>query len=190
MLPPHFYKPALTHDVLVAHYRAVADASPIPILLYNVPAFTGVDFAPATILALAEHPRIIGMKDSSVNVVKAADVLAVRPDFQIFVGSGSALLPFLSIGAAGGIMALANIAAHPLRRLADAFATGRGDEARRIQLSLVDLNAAITTRFGVSGLKYAMDRMGLYGGPTRRPLLPLRAEERAEIDQLLAALER
>lgn len=190
VLPPHFYKPALTHDVLVAHYRAVADASPIPILLYNVPAFTGVDFAPATILALAEHPRIIGMKDSSVNVVKAADVLAVRPDFQIFVGSGSALLPFLSIGAAGGIMALANIAARPLRRLADAFATGRNDEARRIQLSLVDINAATSTRFGVSGLKYAMDRVGLYGGPARRPLLPLRAEDRAEIDRLLAALER
>jgi 4-hydroxy-2-oxoglutarate aldolase len=188
VLPPMFYKPALRPDVLIAHYVAVADASPIPLLVYNVPMFTGITFAPDTLLRLAEHPRIVGVKDSSASVVAMAQVLATRPDFQVFAGSGSALLPFLSIGAAGTISALANIAAIPMRQLIDAFARGQIDEARQIQLSLVGLNAAITARFGVAGLKYAMGQLGWYGGPVRRPLLPADAEARAEIDRLLAGM--
>lgn len=188
VLPPYFYKGAMSHEVLLVHYRAVADASPIPILVYNVPAFTGVDFAVPTLLALAEHPQIIGMKDSSANVVKVATVLAARPDFQVLSGSASALLAFLSLGAVGGIMALANIAAEPLHQLMTAWENGRFTQARQIQLSLVNLNSAITARYGVPGLKYALDRIGLYGGPARRPLLPLKAEARAEIDQLLEAV--
>jgi 4-hydroxy-2-oxoglutarate aldolase len=189
VLPPYFYKPSLTPDVLIAHYRAVADESPIPLLVYNVPAFTGIDFAPATLLSMAEHPRIAGVKDSSANVVKIASVLAARPDFQVFAGTGSALLPFLSLGAVGGISALANFAALPLRRVWDAFHNGQMDLARRIQLSLADINAAVTARFGVPGLKYAMDCSGFYGGPPRRPLLPLAAGPRAEIDRMLSALQ-
>lgn len=189
VLPPYFYKPAMTHEVLVAHFRAIADRSPLPILLYNVPVFTGIDFALETLLALAEHPQIVGMKDSSINVVKSAAVLANRPDFEVFAGTGGALLPFLSLGAAGGIMALANFAALPLRRLYDAFHEGRLDEARRLQLSLVDINSAVTARFGIPGLKYAMEQTGFYGGPPRRPLLPARREVREKIDALLAPLE-
>ena len=188
MLPPYFYKPAMTHEVLTTHFRAVADQSPLPILLYNVPVFTGVDFALETILTLAEHPQIVGMKDSSINVIKSAAVLANRPDFQIFAGTGSALLPFLSLGAAGGIMALANFAAVPLRRVYDAFHEGRPDEARQIQLSLVDINSAVTTRYGIPGLKYAMDQTGYFGGLTRKPLLPLNEAGRAEINRLLEPL--
>ena len=188
VLPPYFYKPSLTPEVLIAHYRAVADAAPIPLLVYNVPAFTGIDFAPATLLALAEHPRIVGVKDSSASVVKIASLLANRPDFQVFAGTGSALLPFLILGAVGGIMALANFAAVPLRRVWDAFHQGRLDEARRLQLALADINSAVTTRFGVSGLKYTMDRCGYYGGPPRRPLLPLAATARDEVDRLLAGV--
>ena len=188
ILPPYFYKTSLTPEVLVAHYRAVADASPIPLLVYNVPAFTGIDFAPATLLTMAEHPRIIGVKDSSASVVKIASLLAARPDFQVFAGTGSALLPFLSIGAVGGIMALANFAAVPLRKLMEAFQAGRIAEARQIQLALAEINSAVTSRFGVSGLKYAMDKAGFYGGPPRRPLLPLKEDGRSEIDRLLANL--
>lgn len=188
VLPPYFYKSALTHDALVAHYQAVADASPIPILLYNVPAFTGVDFALATFLTLAEHPQIVGVKDSSSNIVKMAELLAQRPDFQVFAGTGSVLLPFLSIGAVGGIMGLANVAAEELRDVVVAFEHNQRDVARQRQLALAGLNSAVTARFGVAGLKYAMDQSGLYGGPTRRPLLPLGAAARAEIDRLLAAV--
>jgi 4-hydroxy-2-oxoglutarate aldolase len=189
VLPPYFYKPSLTAEVLIAHYRAVADESPIPLLVYNVPAFTGVDFAPATLLALAEHPQIVGVKDSSASVVKLASLLANRPDFQVFCGTGSALLPFLSLGAVGGIMALANFAARPLRRVWDAFHQGHMDEARKVQLALADINSAVTARFGVSGLKYVMDCCGYYGGPPRRPLLPLAAAARQEVDRLLAGVQ-
>lgn len=188
IIPPSFYKAQLTHDALLAHYRAVADCSPIPLLVYNVPAFTGIDFASTTLIALAEHPRIVGMKDSSSNILKVSTVLAARPDFQVFAGTGGALLPFMSVGAAGGIMALANFAAVPLRRLYDAFRTGRLDEARRMQLALVNINTAVTGRYGVAGLKHAMDLVGYYGGPTRRPLLPLQPEAKAEIDSLVAGL--
>jgi 4-hydroxy-2-oxoglutarate aldolase len=188
VLPPYFYKSALTPEVLITHYRSVADASPIPLLIYNVPAFTGIDFAPSTLLALAEHPRIIGVKDSSVNILKIASLLAARPDFQVFAGTGSALLPFLSLGAVGGIMALANFAAKPLRQIWDAFHNGELEQARKIQLSLAEINNAVTARFGVPGLKYAMERRGFYGGPARRPLLPLNPEARIEIDRLLAGL--
>jgi 4-hydroxy-2-oxoglutarate aldolase len=189
VIPPFFYKPQMTHEVLLAHYQAVADASPIPILVYNVPAFTGVDFQPATLLAMAAHPQIVGMKDSSANVVKIVSVLSARPEFQVFAGTGSALLPFLSIGAIGGIMALANVAAVPLRRLWDAFHRGDLESAKNTQLSLGPLNAALTSRFGVPGLKYAMDRTGFYGGPTRRPLLPASNEVRMEIDRILGNLD-
>jgi 4-hydroxy-2-oxoglutarate aldolase len=185
VLPPYFYKPSLTPEVLIAHYRAVADAAPIPLLVYNVPAFTGIDFAPTTLLALAEHPRIVGIKDSSASVVKITSLLANRPDFQVFAGTGSALLPFLCLGAVGGIMALANFAAAPLRQVWDAFHQGRLEEARQVQLALADINSAVTARFGVPGLKYAMDRCGYYGGPPRRPLLPLAAAARNEVDRLL-----
>jgi 4-hydroxy-2-oxoglutarate aldolase len=170
---------------LVAHYKAVAEATAIPLLVYNVPAFTGIDFAPDTLLRMAEHERIVGVKDSSANVVKVASVLARRPDFQVFAGTGSALLPFLSLGAVGGIMALANFAAGLLRQVWEAFYAGRMEEARRVQLSVADINAAVTSRFGVSGLKYAMDSCGLYGGPPRRPLSTLNATSRSEIDRLL-----
>jgi 4-hydroxy-2-oxoglutarate aldolase len=189
VLPPYFYKLSLTPEVLVAHYRAVAEASPIPLLVYNVPAFTGIDFSPATLLTLAEHPRIIGVKDSSANVVKIASVLSIRPDFQVFAGTGSALLPFLCLGAVGGIMALANFAAFPLRRLWNAFYDGRMEEARQIQLALAEINSAVTARFGVPGLKYAMDCCGFYGGPPRQPLQPLSPAYRAEIDRLLAGIK-
>ena len=185
VITPSFFKAAMTHSALVAHFQQVADAAPIPILVYNVPAFTGIDLTPATILALAEHPRIVGMKDSSANVSKVAQVLAAQPQFQVFSGSGSALLPFLSIGAVGGIMALANIAAVPLRRMLDAFAVGDLATARRVQLALVELNTAITARYGVPGLKYALDQLGWYGGPSRRPLQPLSDAARADLDRLL-----
>lgn len=190
VLPPFFYKNLMTPETLTVHYKSVADASPIPLLVYNVPAFTGIDFSPATLLAMAEHPRIIGFKDSSANVVKIASVLAKRPDLVVFAGTGSALLPFLSLGAVGAISALANFAAVPLAQVIDAFKTGRIEEARQIQLSLAEINVAVTSRYGVPGLKYAMDRCGFYGGPSRHPLLPLSPEGCAEIDRLLTNLQR
>jgi len=189
VLPPYFYKPYLTPEALIAHYYAIADASPIPLLVYNVPVFTGIDFTPDTLVSLAEHPSIVGVKDSSANVVKIASILSQKPDFQVFAGTASGLLPFLSLGAVGGILALANFAGLPLGHLWDAFYAGRLDEARQIQLSLAGINHAVTAKYGIAGLKYAMDRCGLYGGPCRRPLLPLSPAGREDVDRLLSKLK-
>lgn len=188
VLPPFFYKQSLTHEALLAHYRALAAASPIPILVYNVPAFTGVEISSRLLIELAQEPQIIGAKDSSVSVVKLAEVLAERPDFQIFAGTGSAVLPFLSVGAAGSITALANVAAVAIAAIERAFVAGDLAEARRVQLAITALNGAITARHGVSGLKYTLDQLGYYGGPARKPLLPLSPAARAEIDRLLGDL--
>lgn len=188
VVPPNYYTRSMTHEVLLAHYRTLADESPIPVLIYNIPAFTGIDFELRTLVALAEHPNIIGMKDSSSNVVKMGMLRQVRPDFLVFAGTGGALLPFLSIGAAGAIMALANFAARPLRALADAYADGDLARAQKIQLSLAGINFAVTAGYGVPGLKYAMDRTGFYGGPPRRPLLPADEAARDHLDRLIEPL--
>jgi 4-hydroxy-2-oxoglutarate aldolase len=116
---------------------------------------------------------------------KVAQVLANRPEWQVFVGSGGALLPFLSLGGVGAVAALANIAAAPLRQLLDLYKRGELGAAGVLQLRLAPLNSAITAQFGVSGLKYAMDQVGLYGGPVRRPLLPLSEKAMNQIDHFL-----
>lgn len=190
MLPPYFYKPAMNNPaVLKRHYQVVADASPIPVLLYNVPKFSGVTFSPQLLVELAEHPNIVGVKDSSAMVTNMAYLKALRPDFQFFAGSGSALLPFLSIGASGGIMALLNFAAWPMRALVDAYQAGKNAEAMRIQLALAPINMAVTGTYGIPGVKYAMDRVGLCGGYARAPLLPLSQEGRDVIDRLLDEIQ-
>lgn len=168
VLPPCFYKPKMTHEVLTAHYIDLAENSPIEILLYNVPQFSGVDFSLKTIIELADHPKIVGIKDSSINILKMSALLANRPDFKVFAGTGGALLPYLTIGCAGGIMGLANIAPTSLDQIVVDFKAGRLEIAREKQLKLVEINAAVTSGFGVPGLKYAMDQLGLFGGFPRR----------------------
>ncbi|OQY50866.1 MAG: hypothetical protein B6240_00910, partial [Desulfobacteraceae bacterium 4572_87] len=168
IVTPHYYKPRMNHTALCAHYTFVADRSPIPIILYNVPGFTGIDLEARTIIELAEHPNIIGLKESSGNVVKMGQVVDnVRDHFQVLAGSGSFLLPALSVGAVGGVMALAAVAPYDLQQIVDCFSKGEMEKAREIQLRLIAPNAAVTTGFGIAGLKAALDLMGMYGGPVR-----------------------
>ncbi len=187
VLPPHFYTPLMTHDALMAHFTAIADQSPIDLILYNVPQFTGIGLQPATVIALASHPRITGIKDSSAHVVNMSQILSQKPDFLVFSGSGSALLPFLAIGAAGGIMALANIAPNPLQQIMQDFQAGNMERARTTQLQLVDINTAITARYGIPGLKHAMDQLGMAGGSSRLPLQTLTPQAQQEIEDLITA---
>jgi len=134
---------------------------------------------------LADHPKIVGIKDSSINLLKMSAVLAKRPEFKVFAGTGGALLPYLGIGCVGGIMGLANIAAEPLNQIVEDFEVGNMETARERQLKLVEINAAVTSVFGVPGLKYAMDQLGLFGGFPRRPLLPLEKTGKKKIDALI-----
>jgi 4-hydroxy-2-oxoglutarate aldolase len=186
VVTPHYYKGKMTPPALINHYGTVADQSPVPIILYNVPAFTGVDLSAETIIALSQNPNIVGLKESSGNVVKMGRVHAeAASHFQILAGSGSFLLPALTVGAVGGIMALASVAPRQLDELIRLFKDGAMEAARRIQLKLIDANTAVTAGFGIPGLKAAMEMIGMYGGPVRSPLLPLSGEQRESLKRIL-----
>ena len=186
VVTPNYYKARMSAAVLEHHYRQVADAAPIPVMLYNVPANTGLDLPAQAVIKLATHPNIIGMKDSGGDVTRiGALVHATPPGFQIVAGSGGFFLGALAVGAVGCVGALANIAAAGLARLLDCFRQGDLAGARAIQLPLIEPNTAVTARFGVPGLKAAMDMLGYYGGPVRSPLLPLGDDDRAELRRVL-----
>jgi len=186
VVTPHYYKSRMVHRALVTHYTMIADRSPIPIILYNVPVFTGIDLSAETIIELARHPNIIGLKESSGNLAKIGQLIHSAGDsFQVLAGSGSFLLPALSVGAVGGVMALASVAPHHLSELTQSFDQGDLKKAREIQLGLIPANAAVTTKFGIPGLKAAMDLIGMYGGPVRPPLLPLEQQEKDELKSIL-----
>ncbi len=174
VLNPFYYKGGMTREALITHYLSVADASPIPILIYNMPASTGIDLEAQLIIELAGHPNIVGLKDSGSNLVKLGEIIkSVGSDFSVFSGSAGLLLPALSIGAVGGILAYANIAPQQAIDLYRHFMKGQSSDAQIMQLKIIELNKMVTRQFGVPALKLAMDKLGLYGGPVRRPLLPL-----------------
>ena len=186
VVTPHYYKGKMDHRALVNHYTAVASKSSIPIILYNVPDFTGIDMGAETIIALAHHPSVVGVKDSSGNVVKIGQVVGAAPkEFQVLAGSGSFLLPALVMGAVGGVMALAAVASHALAEMVGSYERGDLVKAREIQIRLLPVNTAVTKQFGIAGLKGAMDLIGMYGGPVRLPLLPLEGGQKKEIEGIL-----
>lgn len=186
VLTPFYYRKLMTPHALILHFHTIADYSPIPILIYNMPAATGIDLDAETIAAIAEHPNIIGLKDSSGNVTKIGAIRQLTgPGFQILAGSGGFLLPALSVGAIGGIMALANIAPNACIAIRRYYLEGQQIEARELQLKLIPINTAITSQWGVPALKSAMDILGIYGGPVRLPLLPVSDEIRKQLNSLL-----
>ena len=186
VITPSYYKGRMTAPVLEHHFNAVADASPIPVILYNVPANTSIDLPPQAVINLSSHPNIIGMKESGGDVAKIGFLVhETKAEFQVLAGSAGFFLGALSVGAVGCIAALANIAATQLADLLDRFLKGDLSGARAIQLPLIEANTAVTARFGVPGLKAAMDLLGYYGGPVRSPLLPLPEEDRNILQQIL-----
>jgi 4-hydroxy-2-oxoglutarate aldolase len=186
VVTPGYFRGRMTAAALEAHYREVAEAAAIPVLLYSVPANTGVDLPAAAVATLATHPNIIGLKDSGGDITKIGQMVNDTPsDFQILAGSAGFLLPALAVGAVGGVVALANIAATPLHALMTKFRQGDLAGARALHLPLIEANTAVTARFGVAGLKAAMDMLGYYGGAPRMPLLPLGDEDRATLRGIL-----
>ncbi|MBF6591219.1 MAG: dihydrodipicolinate synthase family protein [Ktedonobacterales bacterium] len=188
VLPPSYYRGRMSMLALAAHFRAVADASPLPVVIYNIPANTaGVDVDAETTIALSAHPNIAGMKDSGGNLAKMAEIVAgAREGFAILAGSAGFLLPALAVGARGAIAALANVAPRECLRLVALCAEGRWAEARTLQARLVPVNSAVTSSYGVAGLKVALSFVAHYGGEPRRPLAPLDAGERVRLRSLLA----
>lgn len=187
IVTPHYYKSQMTSQNLINHYSVIADAAPIPIVIYNMPASTGIDLDAATVIQLAQHPNIAGIKDSSGNVAKFTDIVrAVRPDFALIAGSGGYFYPSLCIGAKAAIAAVANVAPRECVALYDAFCGGRHDEARTLQQRLLPLNQAVTARWGVPGLKAALDLLGTYyGGVPRPPLRALGEQDRKTLKEIM-----
>ncbi|MBE0678506.1 MAG: dihydrodipicolinate synthase family protein [Bacteroidales bacterium] len=186
VINPSYYKGNMNQGELVRHYFDVADASPIPVLVYNMPANTGVDMTARMIITMAEHPNIVGLKESGGNVVKMGEVLGnAKPGFQVLAGGAGFLLPSLAMGAVGGILASANIIPGHCIEIYNAFVAGDIARARALQHSIIALNAAVTARWGVPALKAAMDHLGLFGGHVRRPLLPLSEEIKKQLVEMM-----
>jgi 4-hydroxy-2-oxoglutarate aldolase len=187
---PYYYKPMYTPEAYIAHFRRVADASPIPVILYSVPQFTGVALEAPEVGVLAQHTNIIGIKESSGNVQRIAEMLAaVPPSFQILTGSASMLFPSTVLGAVGAILALASPLPDLCVTVFDAARRGDLEKARELESAILPASKIIVSQCGIAGVKYAMDQAGYRGGLPRPPLLPLREEQRQAIRTLMAKLE-
>jgi 4-hydroxy-2-oxoglutarate aldolase len=185
-ITPWYYKNGMTADALRRHYESVADASPIPILLYNMPGNTGVNIPVPTVAELARHPNIVGIKDSAGDIGQLSAIIrSAADDFSVMCGNAAAFLPGLALGAAGGILALANVAPRQTVALFQAACAGRLDEARQWHDRLMPVATAVTRTYGIGGLKAALDMLGYAGGQPRAPLLPPSAEGMADIRRIL-----
>jgi len=187
---PYYYKPVYKPEVYLTHYRAVADASPLPVLLYSVPQFTGVTLETPEILALAEHPNIIGMKDSSGTIQRIVEVVAGAPgSFQMLTGSASVIMPALSAGAVGGILALGSAFPEKCVAVHQLFRQKMFEQARELQGKLSVASKKVVSECGIAGVKFVMDLRGYKGGVPRLPMLPLSDQAKAAITKIAASLE-
>lgn len=194
---PAFFKTQMDTEAFVRHYTAVADACPVPVLLYNFPAAFGVDLTIAAIVRLAAHPNIAGIKESGADVARIAEVVAavapLRAEFAVYCGAAPVLYPSLLVGADGGILALACVVPDLCVELYELARAGRHDEARELQRRLTPLARLVTTMYGVPGLKAALDMAGFAGGEPRAPLAPpppaAVAAIRAQLQELGVATE-
>jgi 4-hydroxy-2-oxoglutarate aldolase len=188
VITPHYFtRPFTSPAAQVGHYQAVADASPVPIMIYNFPLNTGINLDAETVARIAEHPNVCGIKDSSGNIPQAAQIIDQTPKtFHVLVGSAAALLPSLAIGSSGGILALALIAAGEFCRVYTLARSGRWDEAREIAARMMPADRGVSGRHGIGGLKAALDLQGFFGGPCRAPLATPDGDAIEDIKEALA----
>jgi 4-hydroxy-2-oxoglutarate aldolase len=182
---PFYYKREMKPAVLKTHFFEVAEASPVPVILYNMTPFTGINLGPDLVAELASHPNIVGIKDSAGNVLQVQEYCRLTPEgFAVLTGSGPALLSCLTVGAAGGILVEANVAYDLCVELVDAFEAGDLTKAREIQSRLIPINRAITVELGIGGCKALLEHLGFYGGPPRRPLRRPTDEDKEKLIQV------
>jgi 4-hydroxy-2-oxoglutarate aldolase len=187
VITPHFYRRAMTQEALVSYYRCVADASVVPVILYSMPDLTGVAIAPETVARLSQHENIVGIKDSSGDLVGLTETLRLVPDdFSVLTGNGALLYAAMSAGARGGILAVGCVAARLCVEIFRAVEEGDHGRARELQRRLTPVARAVTVRYGIGGLKAALDLLGFVGGAVRAPLQSAGEEARGEIARLLS----
>jgi 4-hydroxy-2-oxoglutarate aldolase len=190
VLTPSYYQTRMTAEALQRHFEAVAEASPMPILIYSVPAFSGIPWPLGLTATLAAHPRIVGIKESSGDLGLLGRILSAAPSrFRVMCGSGPVFYPALCLGASGGVLAVACCAPAAAAGLYRAFRAGDHLRARKLQEALLPLATAVTATHGVAGLKRAMGLAGFDGGTVRAPLLPLSHRQDDELRDLLLQAE-
>jgi len=186
VVTPFYYGGRMNEVALFQHFTAVADRSDIPILIYNVTKFTNINVSVGLTARLSRHPNIIGIKDSNGNVSSLGEMVnAVDKDFSVLVGTAGALFGALTLGAVGGVLALANVAPEACVRIQHLLRQGDIEAARALQIRMLPVNTAVTATYGVPGLKAALDMLGYFGGDPRPPLLPASEKERSEIKAIL-----
>ena len=183
---PFYFKSQMTFDVYFEHYSAVADAARVPVIIYNVPVFTGIALESRLVIELAKHPNILGLKDSSGDVKLISEVVwnTDPRKFSVLAGAAPTLFPAMVAGARGGIVALACASPRAALALCRAFAAGDYGRAGIIQRIIAPAAGAVTGKYGIAGLKGAMDFEGFQAGLPRRPLLPLKKEQREDLQQI------
>ena len=188
---PHYYKNLINRaDAQALYFRAVADQSRIPLIIYNWPQATGVDIPVEAVVALSEHPNVIAIKESSGNLEKVMQMIReVKHGFQVLVGSAPTLWPSLLMGACGAILAYANAAPYSVIAIWEAYHTREEAAGLDWQNRIGRPAALVTTKYGIPGLKYAMDLNGYYGGPPRLPLVAPTPEAKKEIEEAFRDLE-
>jgi 4-hydroxy-2-oxoglutarate aldolase len=190
VVTPSYFKGSMKPQILYDHFVAVAESSKIGILVYNVPQFTGINLEPEWVAKLSEHPNIVGMKDSSGNIGQLSEIIHLsEKGFAVFVGSAPVFFPALCMGAVGGILAVANVIPQEYVRIQSLFDKGKMNEAKALQNQLTPLAKAVTTRYGIGGLKIAMDLAGYFGGHPRLPLKRPNKEVEEELRRLLLRLK-
>ncbi|MBL7174842.1 MAG: dihydrodipicolinate synthase family protein [Desulfobacteraceae bacterium] len=190
VITPFYYGGKMTEAALINHYTVVADGSPIPIVLYSVPKFTHLNLTADIVSLLSKHPNIIGIKESSGDVNLLGEFLNnVDEAFHVLVGAAGVLYGALAIGCSGGIVALANVAPENCVKIFELVKETKFERAKELQLRMIPVNKAVTSTYGISGLKAAMDMLGYFGGDPRLPLLPLSEVEKSEIKEILDRAE-
>lgn len=187
VLTPSYYHEQMGDDAQIAYFTAVADQSPIPILIYNVTKFTHINISPAAVSRLSQHPNIIGMKDSSGNIAGLIGYMTagLDPEFNLMVGTASAWYPALCIGVRGAVMALANCCPRECVQVQTLYEAGKYTEALALYKRMFPVNACVTGKLGVPALKHACDCLGFEGGHPKSPLLPLTEEQRGQVEGIL-----
>lgn len=190
VLPPFYYKPAMTPETLEAYYTTLARAARIPVLIYSIPQFTGYSMSVATMVTLSRQRRIVGLKESSGNVSYLSEIMeVVTPRFQCLTGSALTFFAALTLGARGGILALANVAPQESIEIYQDFKSGRFSSAAMKQRRVMALARSITAGFGVAGLKAGTSLAGFEGGYPRAPLRPLSQKDQAVIRYLFQEMK-
>jgi 4-hydroxy-2-oxoglutarate aldolase len=191
VVTPSYFKGSMKPQILYDHFIAVAESSRIGILLYNVPQFTGINLEPEWVAKLSEHSNIVGIKDSSGNIGQLSEIIHLsKKGFAVFVGSAPVFFPALCLGAVGGILAVANVVPQECVQIQTLFDKGKMNKAKALQNQLTPLAKAVTTKYGIGGLKMAMDLAGYFGGNPRLPLKKPGREVEEELRRLLLQMKK